>query len=385
MTKKRRTRPGLAGTRIYEEDGWLKYFAPEPMLDKKTGRVKAWHTLCRVGPGDELTARNLLDAMLNKWNGCNSDFPPHFQRWRAIQMKKRAEKTPADPVKRKTWDDGTKAVDSQYNVIESAFRDTDIADIKPHHVNLFLEQWLGRRSAQTYRTYLERFFAYCCGQGLRETNPATSDLVVIEKPKKRQVTVSIEQFYAVRDALLTDAKGKKIEGGDMLQCYLDLNYLIGARNGDVRIIRCADVDEANKRIMVFPGKTSRTSGRAVYIPITEEIQAVLDRIKTIAKPGAEYLIHTRRGKPRPYTAHGIGSHFDRAMVRAKVEGFNSKDLRSMSLTGASLAGYSDEEIQVHAVHAELATTRGYIKKRNIPTSTVRMKMPERAKEKAGGE
>ena len=375
MGKKRLSRPGLIGTRICERRGWLSYSSPVPLICKKTGSLKVWHPLVRVGPGDELLARIALDKLLRGVAG-QGNFPAIFKEWRLKFNQLRAAKAPRDPVKLQTWNTSTKAVESQLNLIERSFATLDVADIKPHHVNSFLEQWEGRRSAQSYRTYLENFFKWASGHGYRDgLNPASSNLVVIIKPPKRTVTITPEQYYAVRDALLVNAKGKKVPSGDMVQCYLDLNYLLGQRNGDVRILHRRDVDEVNGRIRVLPGKTERTSGLDVYLPITPEIQAVLTRLKTVARQDSMYLIHTAKGQP--YTASGLRSAFDAAMVRANLQGqFTTKDIRSMSITDGSMAGYTLQQLQVNAAHAKPETTTGYIKARNTPTSEVRMKMPK---------
>jgi integrase len=361
--------------------GWLAYLAPEPFVCRKTGELKRWHKLVPIGPGDELAARNALDKLIRLVAG-QGDFPAFFKQWRDRFMAERKELNPNDPVKLATWNLGTKSVDSQFGVIERAFADVNVADVKPFHVNLFLEQWYGKRSAQTYRTYLDRFFTWCAAKGLRESNPASSDLVVIKKPKKRFVRISAEQFNAVREALLVNnarktVKLQKVRGGEMMQCYLDLNYLMGQRNADVRILRKSDIDVPNARIRVKPGKTEHSSGLDVFLPITAEIQAVLDKLKTISRMESMFLIHTADGQP--YTANGLNNNFKRAMARAGLSGFTVKDIRSMSLTDASKAGYTDEELQVTAAHAKIETTRGYIKERNTPTSVVRMVLPKTGK------
>jgi integrase len=381
--KRRKTRPGLIGTRIYEQDGWLRYFAPAPFVNE-AGKLTQWHKLVPTGPGDELAARNVLDKLLRQsaeekeGKLREGDFPAYFKAWRAFYMAERKEEAPRDPVKLVTWNLGTQSVDSQFNVIARAFAKTDVADIRPPHVNQFLEQWYGKRSAQTYRTYLDRFFTWCASKGACASNPASSDLVVIKKPKKRFVRITAEQFNAVREALainkaLKTPKLQKVRGGEMMQCYLDLTYLMGQRNSDVRILRKSDVDEAKGLIRVKPGKTERTSGLDVSLPITPEIQTVLAKLKTISRMDSTFLIHTADGQP--YSASGLNNNFKRAMRRAGLSGFTVKDVRSMSLTDASKAGYTDEELKVAAVHSKIETTRGYIKERNTPLSVVKMRMP----------
>jgi integrase len=348
------------------------------LLCRKTGVLKRWHPLVRIGAGDELLARIALDKLLNLSVAGKGDFSAIFKQWQLKFYKERTKKAPRDPVKLQTWNTSTLAVDAQLNLIERSFAVMDVADIKPHHVNKFLEQWEGRRSAQTYRTYLERFFTWSCGQGYRDGNPATSDVVVIIKPEKHFVTITGEQFWAVREAMITAVRGKR--SGDMMQCYFDLTYLLGQRGGDVRILHRRDIDEAKGLIRVKPGKTERTSGLDVDLPITEEIQSVLNRLKTISRMDSMYLFHTADGQP--FTASGLRSNFNRAMKRAGMLGqFTLKDIRSMSITNGSLAGYTLKQLQVNAAHAKGETTETYIKMHITPVSEVRMTMPKKTAQK----
>jgi hypothetical protein len=51
----------------------------------------------------------------------------------------------------------------------------------------------------------------------------------------------------------------------------------------------------------------------------------------------------------------------------------------MSITDASKAGFTEEEIQVNAAHLKVSTTQAYIKEHVTPKSVFKMTMPNRVK------
>lgn len=86
-----------------------------------------------------------------------------------------------------------------------------------------------------------------------------------------------------------------------------------------------------------------------------------------------YVIHTQHGQP--YTAHGIGSAFERACERAKVSGVTLKDIRAKAATDANKMGYGLDDLQVALAHTEQSTTKVDVKTRETPVSRVELKLP----------
>ena len=329
MADKRHTRSTLTGTRIYVCYGYYQYRSPEPIADRKTGVVKTLHKLCPVADG-ETAARVAKDALLNR-NGPtagNGDFPVYFQQWRKLLE-------PKDPARLAIWLNGNKTLDSVYGVIERGFADFYLVDVRPADIRVFLDHWEGRRSAIAYRGHPSKFFKWTCKKGLRESNPATANIIDLEAAPKRKDYITQEQFAQVREAVTTDKNGKSIPSGKMVQAYLDLTYLMYQRTTDVRLLRRNEVDEVRGRILVAPTKTERSSGGSVYIQITPVIAEVLARVKEVARMGSLYLIHTAKGQP--YTASGMRSAFSRACVRVGVAGVTIKDIRHMAASAAKRA------------------------------------------------
>lgn len=373
MTRNRKSNPSLTGTRIFLRRGNYRYESLNPIINQKTGKLQKTHHLCTAKEG-ELKAREELRkllGMIDQPKG-QGDICAWLEKFELDYLAEREIKAPKDPARQKTWRKGTQNIKSAIGVISDKFADFDVNQVRGYDVAQFLARWKGRRSAQTYKTYLSLFFEWCISMhGLIDVNPAKQ--ISVKPPKKRSVTMSDEQFHAIRDALLVDEDGKKIRNGEMVQCYMDLLYLLFQRGTDIRLMR---VDEIKPEgIAIIPTKTENSSGLGVMLPITTDIQRVLDRIKAISKMRSTFVIHTEHGQP--YTASGLRSAFKRAAERAGVEGLTLKDIRSKAASDAKKSGASMEQLQVALAHTDQATTRDYIRGQELPVSTVAISLPKR--------
>ncbi len=158
----------------------------------------------------------------------------------------------------------------------------------------------------------------------------------------------------------------------MIQCYMDLLYLLFQRGTDVRLMRASEIE--GDHIVVQPTKTEDSSGLKVMLPITPDIRRVLDKIKSISKMRSTFVIHTEHGQP--YTASGVRSAFKRAAIRSGVEGVTLKDIRAKAASDAKKQGFTEAQIQVALVHSDQATTLGYIRDQDAPVSVVAISLPK---------
>lgn len=64
-------------------------------------------------------------------------------------------------------------------------------------------------------------------------------------------------------------------------------------------------------------------------------------------------------------------------MRAGLPGkdYTIEDIRAKAMTEATNAGYDIDELQVAGAPADHATTKDYIKQREVPVSTVRLQLP----------
>ncbi len=367
MGRHRKTAKTLTGSRIYVKRGKFWYFAAEPILDHRTGKVRKWHLLCPVTEG-ELAARNALAKLLQfvEMPKGPGDFCVWFGKWRTEIISKRDREAPRDPVRADIWTKGSKALLSVLHVIEDAFADFDVVQIAPSHIAEFVDQWEGRRAAQSYRGHLSKFFAWCCRKGITDANPARE--VTVVTPKKRKVYVSNEQYVAVRAALLKMGD----HNHTMVACLMDLHYLIYQRSTDVRLLRSNDLDR--EYLEVTPTKTETSSQAKVAIPITDEIHAVVATLKSIAKLRSIYLIHDEHGQP--FSARKAHDIFKSACKTVGITGITLKDIRSKAASDAKDLGFTEGQIQIALAHTDGATTRDYIRGRKAPVSEVVLKLPK---------
>jgi integrase len=159
----------------------------------------------------------------------------------------------------------------------------------------------------------------------------------------------------------------------MVRCYIDLLYLPYQRGTDIRLLRWDEVD--GNKIVFKPSKTKHSSGKQVSVPISADAKAVLAQAKKFGKVRSIYVIHNEHGQP--YTAHGIATLFNRACVRAKVEDVTLRDIRAKAATDAKKQGYGDAQLQVALAHTDAATTRDYVRTREVPVSEVRLRLPKK--------
>jgi len=346
------------------------------MINPQTGKLTTLHTLCPVSDG-EFKARELLQVLLGSAHQPkgDGDFCAWIDKWRMLMLKKHDKKRPRDPARIPTFEKGRKNLTSAINVIEEGFKKFDVSQVKSYDVAQFLDFWQGQRAAQVYKSYLSKFFSWCISRhALMDINPA--EHIELDSVDKREVYMTDDQFLDIYDALLIGFDGKPTRTGEMVQCYMDLLYLLYQRGTEIRLMRWDKIKPQG--ILFKPTKTENTTGKEVIVQVGEDVRAVLDRIKSISNGCSTFIIHTEQGTP--YTASGIRTLFNRAAERAGISGVTLKDIRSKAASDAKKSGYTEEQIQVALVHAEIGTTQDYIRDQPAPVSDVIMKLPKREKQ-----
>ena len=361
----------LTATRIYQKGNRLYYFSAEPVFNSKTGKVSKWHPLCSVDEGED-RARDVLRLLLTGGVSVvgSGDFSAWMSQYCIAALRRREPGRPSDKVRALMFDARNKEIKRACDFIAKAFADFSVDQVLPVDVAQFVDQWEGRRSASSYLSRLSDFFSWACRRGLRPDNPCRE--VEVAKPASRSRYLTDVEFLAVRSALLKGKDGRVNPSGAMLQCYVDLCYLLYQRTTEIRLLRWSDVGKVH--IQFQPTKTEKSSGGRVSVPITADIQAVLDRARAIGRVKSLYVIHNLRG--RVYSASGLRTAWERASIRAGVDDATLKDIRAKALTDAKKAGFSLQQIQTGAVHTDEKQTSQYIKRREVPVSEVVLTMPK---------
>ena len=364
----------LANSRIYQKGNRYYLFSAQAIEHPKTKKIAKWHPLCDVDEG-ELQARILANAITkhNATEFTKGDLPAHMEVYRKHLQTKRQEDKPKEPARIKMWLEANKEIDRQCRKIAEAFQDFDVPQVLPVDIAQYVDQWEGRRMAQLWHSRLSGFFAWCCRKGLRSDNPCRD--VKVEKPKAKRGYMTHETFHAIRDAVMIGTDGKATQSGKMVQCYIDLCYLLYQRTTEIRLLKWSQIDFENGIIHFTPTKTERTSGVSVDLPLTTEIREVLARARQCGPVHSMYVIHTHKGQP--YTTTGIGSAWVRARNSVGAKNATLKDLRSKAATDAKNSGYSLKQIRVGLAHTDEEMSEEYIRNKTPEKSEIKLVMPEK--------
>jgi integrase len=320
-----------------------RYYRVQCLADRK----QKWHPLSREADG--LPA--LYEALAKYEANPTPVLPPgiqiHINGWLSDTLH---EASAAEQKEIKRMSDTIAHCFSQFQVI----------DITPKDIYAFVNEWVKEgklRTAQRYMSVLKKFFTWAIIQGLRSDNPASVISTKAPAPNRRYITDA--EYTAIRAKCLP-----------MVQLFADLCYLTGQRSTDIRELQWSSIN--CQMIHFVPSKTEDSSGKSVDVPLTAPIIDVLIQLDEMRL--GKHVIHTRTGTV--YTAHGIGTLWERARIEAGVDaGATIKALRAKHATDAKKLGYSEQEIQVSLAHTDAGTTRTYLKERVTDTSVVSLKVP----------
>ncbi len=322
--------------------------------DYSTGkRRKVWTHICRIDEGQAAMYRKLAeltDTVKGNMSRHLDEFSKTYLPSQSPSWRKESERMLGN----------LKTFFTNYNATQ--VEPTDVQDLVNHFEN-------AKESARKHKGMLSKFFIWAIlVKRLRTDNPCRD--VKVEGGKKKLMVWSADVFYSIRDALGTS------DEAEMMRCYLDLSFLLYQRSTDARILERRHIDDKN--ILVAPTKTRKSSGVEIEIPVTPELQAVLDRAAAISKKWkivCPYVIHTRQGTA--YTRSGVYSAFKRAGDRVNIKGADPKSVRKFAANEAKRAGYDMEEIQDALGHSDISTTQGYVLKSTRRHSVVRLSLPAR--------
>lgn len=270
----------------------------------------------------------------------------------------------------------------------------------------FLDFWLDRpRMGNEVRKVARNVFAWAVRRGQLAVNPFESTPKF--KLSKRKVYIPDDALRDILEAMVREGGHKATHNGAMNKAFIELAYLTGQRAQDIRSLRWAEVETL---IRFRPSKTSDSSGREVDFEPTEEIQRVLDEVRTFvdgrnaklieqaAEESAkrakglkwkkvpppvvsEFLLHRLDGKPFQQT--GLRAAWRRAIALTdyKDSGYTIKDIRPKSLTDTKHATGDMARVQEMAVHSSITTTESYMRNRVISRVVTPLRVP-RAKPKS---
>lgn len=268
--------------------------------------------------------------------------------------------------------------------VSKAFSAFHTDQVQARHILQFVQQWSlngKQRTAQRYRAMLGKFFRWVILQGDRPDNPV--DPVSVKSPPPRSRYITNAEFLLIREKLLGECT-HKAASGEMMQVYVDLLYLTGQSGNEIRTLRWGQVDEDAGVIHFERSKIKKKVNAMVDIPITAAIAEALARARKIvqirqqqskiARITPPYVVSTLDGSA--YSAHGVGTAWERARDRAGIKDVTLKDIRAKHATDAKRLGYSDEDIGAGLAHADASMTRVYLKQRMTKIGRVDLVIPK---------
>lgn len=181
--------------------------------------------------------------------------------------------------------------------------------------------------ANREKSCLSSVFTAAIEWKLRTDNPCR--LVPKLHENERNRYVFDEEFLAVYN--LAPVLMHEVSGA-IMQCAMDLATITGQREGDQLRLPCNDSRVYTKEGIVFrPNKSKRRhprhgkmieSAKTVIIEWSDELHAVVDRLRALGPQLRPTLICNQDGKP--YTESGFRSNWHRLMTAA-VKGVKRKD------------------------------------------------------------
>lgn len=376
MSRTRKTNRGLP-RRVYLKHGAYRFYSAEPIRCPVTGKLQKWHHLAYEHEGQDAIYAPLARLLGDRKNEAGS-MPHVCAEFKAKKLKKYGKETQAQY--------------GQYlDTIADAFEDFQVAQVTTKSVAEFLRDRFGNdgkhNTAQKYAALMKKLFKYVISElGLRQDNPIDQLDLSDYETERRLVLPTHEQVKLIREHGMTSKPrkdtGKQLPNasGPMFACIIDMTYLCWARAVDVRTLKESQI--ADGKIRFKPSKTVKSSGKAVDIVITPEIQAVIDRARKIKK---EYKVHgqdlitpylfpTQKGGA--YTKSGLFSMWKRARQRAGItDDVQFRDLRALGATDAARTGEEKEAIRKRLVHTTSKTSEIYIKDVIPELSEIDMKLP----------
>ena len=373
MPKPRIKDKGLP-SRVYPQHGAYRYFAKEPMLDKKDGKLKRWHTLCRLEDGNSAMLVALAD-LLDEKSYLHKESMVYLC---SEYITHRLGDYEPDTVKQYT---------SYLNIISDAFKQYQVNEVTTQECAAFIHFHFSEQhnTARKYAALMTKLFKYAISSlGLRKDNPMQEIELGDYKRAVRTVSAQHGDIAKIRQGGVIGSDGRKNPAGEMFTCIIDMSYLCWQRAKEIRTLNESQIiDDTYLRFK--PGKTEKTSGEMVDILITPEIRAVLDRARAIKVKYANnhkkkyvetgFIFCQQNGSV--YAASGLKTMWKRAKNRSEVKGVDVtfKDIRARAATDANNANEAIENIQTRLVHTSEKTTKIYLKEKQVKKSGLESKLP----------
>ncbi len=369
-----RTKDKQLPFRVYKKDGAYRFQSPEKIRDPKDGKLKFWIRLASLDApiSDVYSAYGKL---LGEKKLVTDSMPYLCSEFKANRLGKYGKETQVTYA-------------NYLDVIAADFEDFSVKQVRTKDFADFLRNNYKDtpNTAQKITALATKLFGYAISElGLREDNPITQVENYDYETFRREFLPTHAQIAAIRHAGMfskprsDNGKVHPTASGEMFACIIDMTYLLWARAIDMRMLKASQID--NGIIRIQSSKTKKTSGQAVDIVITPQIQAVIERSNEVKKRygvKSEYLFPSQTGTP--YTKSGFTSMWERARERAAVDDpslmqVQFRDLRARGATDARKAGEEKNDVRKRLTHTSIDTTEIYLREVVAELSSIDLKLP----------
>lgn len=350
--------------RVQESNG--RYYYIRDLEERRaSGKPKQkWIPLSRVDEG-EAALHAALAALLGEPAERAGDLVTHLADFRKHHLPTLG----SDTVR--------KEYGRMFDVIATAFEEFNAADVEPGDVEAFLsDNFAGKlNTAGKYKARLSTFFAWCVRNSRTgvKVNPCRE--IRLSRPPKQRGKMNAAVYWQLHGAL-----------PPMGRCFLELAFLTLQRPTEIRLLRESQINPPERPgyIHFLPTKTEESSGEEVYVPITPEIQASLDRaralrpqrkVELLDRRRDPFIIQTRAGDG--YSKNGLYEIWRDACAATGTKGVTTRHIRPFAGAMAKKSGYTKEDVQLAYAHALMGTTEGYLDQHRERVSEVRLPLPER--------
>lgn len=215
--------------------------------------------------------------------------------------------------------------------------------VKPQHVAEYLDTrgMTAPSSSNKEIALLSHMYTKAVRWGISDRNPCLR--VERNKAKARERYVEDWEFFEFKKVCCV-----------FMNCYIDLKYLTGLRKTDMLLLTLENITD--KGLFVRPSKTKNSVGEPRLYEWTDDLLAVIDRVKALPRPViSSYLFCTKSGEPyiddRLKTAK-FGYIWGKTMKKALsetelLERFQERDLRAKSGTDADNQGQDATDLLGH--------------------------------------
>ena len=249
-----------------------------------------------------------------------------------------------------------------WRVLEKVFADHDALKIQPKHVR----QYMDRRGASSEvranreKAVLQNIFSWAFERGIVTLNPVIGVKSFPESAREKYIEDSeYEQFLALSSPLI--------------QTFMELAYLTGARGQDVRKIMLSDLQDQG--IYIRQQKTGKKQIKAWTPRLRAVVDTALARRELVQKSRSVismYLIVSGTGQP--YTESGLKSMWAKNKARIETEHKVKIDWTFHDIKAKAISDF-DGDKQTFSGHKSRAQMESYNRKPEVVATLNPVKKP----------